>query len=449
MWENERKKTRIYNATIFLLLILVVIGLLVAMSAVKKQVKAEDAQLKAQSSSQRQALSAERQENLEFVQQAYDKDMQTVQSYLPGIVCWGDSLTAGSAGSVSYPHTLQNYIDTYLCEIYELYSTLDNARDYSWVDWSKYTVSIPVVNMGSGREDCATVLGRSGVLPYVLGKTLEIPGGIEPVAITLRSSNGNAVTPLTAGSIGVNPVSIGGVQGTLTLVPGAGGNTYRFTRAEAGDPVSVEAGTQIVTAAAQEYRDYVHIAWVGTYENYESPESLVASVKQLLSRQAQNPDRYLVLGPCTVNGSWDGATASTMDAIDLAMMQEFGDRYINVRKYLMSDGMSAIGLTVAQMANSMTEAGLAAFQEEMALVGEGTVPTSFRSNGTDADLNGSAYNLIGKLVYRRMESLGYFDEVRQELGLDKTTLEILKTEPEYFENMLNAKNVIGREEKSK
>ena len=47
--------------------------------------------------------------------------------------------------------------------------------------------------LGSGREDCATVLGRSGVLPYVLDKTLEIPGGMEPVAIALRSSNGNAV----------------------------------------------------------------------------------------------------------------------------------------------------------------------------------------------------------------------------------------------------------------
>ena len=41
MWENERKKTFNRNATIFLLLIIVVIGLLVAMSAVKKQVKAE------------------------------------------------------------------------------------------------------------------------------------------------------------------------------------------------------------------------------------------------------------------------------------------------------------------------------------------------------------------------------------------------------------------------
>ena len=67
------------------------------------------------------------------------------------------------------------------------------------------------------------------------------------------------------------------------------------------------------------------------------------------------------------------------------------------------------------------------------------VPISFRSNSvTGADLNGSAYRLIGKLVYDRMSSLGYFDEVRQELGLDKTTQDILKNNPQYFENILNA-----------
>ena len=37
-----------------------------------------------------------------------------------------------------------------------------------------------------------------------------------------------------------------------------------------------------------------------------------------------------------------------------------------------------------------------------------------------------------------MSSLGYFDEVRQELGLDKTTQDILKNNPKYFENILNA-----------
>lgn len=53
---------------------------------------------------------------------------------LPGVVCWGDSLTAGFSGNVSYPSTLQKYIDTYLCDIYDFASTVDNAQDYSRLD---------------------------------------------------------------------------------------------------------------------------------------------------------------------------------------------------------------------------------------------------------------------------------------------------------------------------
>ena len=37
-----------------------------------------------------------------------------------------------------------------------------------------------------------------------------------------------------------------------------------------------------------------------------------------------------------------------------------------------------------------------------------------------------------------MSSLGYFDEVRQELGLDKTTQDILKNNTQYCEHILNA-----------
>lgn len=426
MWENEGKKTLIRNVIIFLLLTVVVVGLVMAMFAVKKQINAEDELLKAQSSSQQQELSVERQENLESIQQAYDRDMQTVQTYLPGIVCWGDSLTAGSSGNVSYPSTLQKYINTYMCDIYEFYSTIDNAQDYSRLDWSQYTVSIPVVNMGSGKESCATVLGRSGVSPYVVGDYFEIPAEPEAVAITIKSESGETVAPLTAGNVGVNPVTINGVEGTVTLVSeDRGGNAYHFTRSQAGDPIAVEPGTQIATAAAGQYRDYVHVVWIGTYDNVNKPENLVASVKQLLSRQAQNPDRYLVLGPCTVKGSWSGVSANTMNAIDSAMLQEFGNHYINVRKYLMSDGMTDAGLTVSR--------------EEKTQIQQGQVPASFRSNTNGADLSGTAYKLIGKLVYDRMESLGYFAEVRQELGLNKTTQDILKNNPKYFENILNAK----------
>ena len=43
---------------------------------------------------------------------------------------------------------------------------------------------------------------------------------------------------------------------------------------------------------------------------------------------------------------------------------------------------------------------------------------------------------IGKLVYERMESLGYFDEVFDELAIRETTRQILKDDPAYFERIL-------------
>ena len=427
MWENEGKKTLIRNIIIFLLLAVIAAGLLMAMITVKKQIDAEDELLQAESSSQRQELSVARQENLDAITQAYEKDMQTVQRYLPGIVCWGDSLTAGSSGNVSYPSVLQKYIDTYLCDIYDFRSTIENAQDYSRLDWDSYTFSIPVVNMGAGKEDSATILGRSGVSPYVVGADFEIPADVEPVNIQLKSPEGKSVTPLTAGSVGVNPVTIDGVVGEISLVSnqGWGQNTYQFTRAEAGEPVSVARGAQITTACEDEYRDYVHIVWLGIYGDFTTPEKLVNDAKQLLSRQTGNPERYLVLGPCALRGAWTNADPATLNAVDSAMLQAFGNHYINVRKYLMTDGL--------------TDAKITPSKEEKLVIQQGAVPTSFRSNASDADLNGTAYKLIGKLVYDRMESLGFFDEIRQELGIDKTTQEILKTNPKYFENILSAK----------
>ena len=108
MWENEGKKNLIRNIIIFLLLAAVAAGLLMAMIAVKKQIDTEDELLKAQSDNQRQELSVARQENLDAITLAYEADMETVKTYLPGIVCWGDSLTAGSSGNVSYPSTLRS-----------------------------------------------------------------------------------------------------------------------------------------------------------------------------------------------------------------------------------------------------------------------------------------------------------------------------------------------------
>ena len=67
MWENEGRKTIIRNLLIFLLLVAVAVGLVMAMITVKKQIDAEDELLQAESFNQRQELNVARQENLEAI----------------------------------------------------------------------------------------------------------------------------------------------------------------------------------------------------------------------------------------------------------------------------------------------------------------------------------------------------------------------------------------------
>lgn len=427
MWENERRKTIIRNVFIFLLLVLVTAGLLYAVVSAKKQIDTEDALLNAEHSNQRQEQNEARKENLEAIQLAYESDLEALTQYMPGIVCWGDSLTAGSSGNVSYPLTLQKYIDTYLCDIYDLRYSVDSPESYSRLEWEDYKISIPVVNMGAGQEDSTTVLGRCGVVPYVVKSDFVIPAGKESVPISLVSENNKVVAPLTAGNVGVNPVTIAGIEGSLTLTTGNqvwGNCAYQFTRLEEGEETPVAKGTEIVTACKEEYRNYIHIVWLGTYGEFTTPEKLVSDVKALLQRQSTNTERYLVIGPCTVRGNWKNVASSTLDAVDSAMLQAFGNRYISFRKYLIEDGLR--------------DAGITATRWDIDTISRGLVPDSLRSNASGADLNGVAYVLLGELIYERMDLLGYFDEIREELNLNKITQEILKEDASYFEKILKS-----------
>lgn len=427
MWENEYRKELIRNIVIGIVLVVVLVGLAFGYLAVRQRIEEEDAQLQQVQSSQRQELNDARQENKAHINQVYQQHLDVIAQYLPGVVCWGDSLTSGSSGNVSYPHTLQKYLDTYICGVYDLRYSLEIKEGLSATEWDDYKVSIPVVNLGAGREDAVTILGRSGVVPYVISQNFVIPAGTESVPVAIKSEDGKTVTPLIAGDGGVNPVTIAGVQGTLTRTASAtqwDQYIYQFTRLEAGQEVSVEQGTPIMTAVTNAYQDYIHIVWLGTYGTSGNPDKLVSDTKLLLQRQNLNEERYLVIGPCTYNGSWQMASPYAMDAIDSAMLQAFGDRYVNLRKYLIEDGLR--------------DAKISATTQDKQNVANGTIPDSFRSNANGADLNGVAYELLGKLVYERMDRLGYLDEVREALNVDKTIQEILKEDPQYFENRMNA-----------
>lgn len=426
MWENEYRKTVIRNIILATLIVVILLGLLLAMIFVRKSTEEHDAQLLDAYSQQQQEQSEARQEAVTAIDEEYEKDMQTVAQYLPGIVCWGDTITAGSSGNVSYPYVLQKYIDAYICDIYDFRLSISNADDYSRLDWDKYTVEIPVVNMGAGPENADTVLGRSGAVPYVLGADLYMAQGTDTVEIKLLSQNGSSVEPLTGGSVGVNNVNIGGVEGVLSLDSESykvwSSNIYYFTRLDSSQELYIPAGTVVETAASDKYKDYIHVVCIGTYDSNTTPDELVEKTKALVARQTSNTDRYIVLGICSYNGSWNVSSSMNLDVLDTAMVQAFGSRYINVRKYLCEDGLS--------------DAGISATKQDLSDIQYGIVPESLRSPTGDAQLNGKAYSLIGKLVYERMESLGYFNEVVKELYIEETTKQLLKDDPDYLERVI-------------
>ena len=153
MWKTNRWKTILLNVFLSILILAILGGLGYYMLQVRRETREHDEQLAELYVQQQQQQTEVRQESVTSIQEAYDRDMAAVREYLPGIVCWGDSLTLGSSGNISYPSVLKTYLETYFTDIYDFRSTIPNAEDFARLDWDSYKVSVPVVNMGAGSED--------------------------------------------------------------------------------------------------------------------------------------------------------------------------------------------------------------------------------------------------------------------------------------------------------
>ena len=407
MWEKENKHIGIKILLILLILVLSAV-LVLGYRYVKAQEEAQDAELLKVATEHKQEQTAAKQATYEDMEAEYRKDLTTVQAYLPGIVCWGDLLTTGSAGGVSYPDTLQELIDENIADKYDFRGTLENTDALTRVDWTTYTVEIPVVNMGSGAESSATILGRNGAVPYVVSEEFVIPAEPGSVSLKFTSENGQEVVPLTQGDVGVNNVVIAGVEGKLSLdlesYKHSSRNYYYFTRLTPGAEVTVQPGEKIITSGSDLYRNYIPVIFMGTYDGtYSTVEELIAAQKAIIDHQTANQDRYIILGPFYLKNHWDHGLSTELETFETAMLQEYGDHFINVRKYLCSDGLS--------------DAGITATAQDTKDIAKGFIPASLRSAAEDSELNAKGYKLLGQLVYNRMDKLGYFDEVKDELGI--------------------------------
>ena len=186
--------------------------------------------------------------------------------------------------------------------------------------------------------------------------------------------------------------------------------SYSFARLSPGAEVQVTEGSEIITSASSRYLDYIPVIFLGTYDGqYTTVDQLIAYQKAIINHQTRNQDRYLIIGPYYLDSRWDHGTTQDLNTFETALLQEYGDHFINVRKYLCSDGLA--------------DAGLTATKQDTDDIAHGLVPSSLRSTADPSELNATGYKLVGTLVYNWMDRLGYFKEVKDELGI--TALEKL------------------------
>lgn len=286
------------------------------------------------------------------------------EAVLPGIVCWGDSLTFGTGGSgVNYPNVLRDRISEELRE------------------------TISVVNLGIGGETSATICARAGVYaPLTVTEEVTIPAETEKVEIFLNQN----VLRSVLGESGINNCSLNGVEGKIDSNRVSETEwKYYFQRSERGTEQTVLAGTQVVTYASVNYKEYASVIFIGQNGGWEGdPQVLIAQQRALIERQTENADKFLVLG--LTSGSRE-----ERGKLERALRQEFGDKFVNLREYLSNEEMlSASGMELNEKGAEQTAAGI--------------VPDCLRIDGVH--FNAKGYEMIGNYVFERMNELGYFEK---------------------------------------
>ncbi len=316
-----------------------------------------------------------------------------IDDYFPGVVCWGDSLTSGTVGT-SYPYRLGEYIQSNIIPGF-------NTNGYT-----------RRVNFGIGGENCATIVARSNAVPVVLKNAITIPAsgkvaisiklkGYTDVILPLGQQGGGNNYAGVSGSTGPTVVTIAGIRGKITR----NGSNYYFTRSEAGTAVSVAAGKQVIFNSGNLYANtnMIPIVFMGTNDGadnfYNQIDKYIEYIDAILNKYPayKNRGRYIVICP-----QFERSKASTVKLIEAKLQAKYGENLIKLREFMSTYGVYEMGITPTST--------------DLNQMAAGQVPSSLMS-ADDVHYNDTGYELLAKIVYHKLQQLGYFKEVIKSLGI--------------------------------
>lgn len=304
-------------------------------------------------------------------------------------------------------------------------TAVEVTRD-GWVEWSDAngwwgvsSFDAPVVRAYSNEKswtmwgDSLTAAGgaRTRLLELMPGTTIanEGIGGQRPNEIEARML-GTTVTLANnqipaSGSVVVTPavtlgfsyagvgmegpftrtVKILGIEGTLSKPATTGGAApvYTFTRLVNGAAVTVPANTQMYINNGEISRDQIVTIWVGR-NNID--QDVVGTVRRMVAYLTPHTKRFIIISPTTATDELKGSTTyNKFVSVGAALAAEWGNHYLDLRRYFIDKGMADAGFTPTA-------------EDNVSLAGD-TIPPSLMLPGDRIHFNETAQRLQGNQIY--------------------------------------------------
>lgn len=252
--------------------------------------------------------------------------------------------------------------------------------------------------------------GQTGRKP-ALGWAVTIPAETTPVPITLSTEKdgqtfGKAGPTFSAGA-GFNPCYIGNIPGNISSQSG----DYAFTRSSAGNEVAVPDGSKVTSKADEVFNnsDTIMLVNLGVNSGWNSnPNLLLKQVQSMVDHfKAKGGTKYII------TGLYSGYMMRTAENRAISLEYEklasaaFTDHWLNLREYLIENGMEENGLEPTPTDTQRMALG----QIPGSLLGAGGTenPPKFPDNSQD-DTHPNAYgqNSIANAFYSKGQQLGYW-----------------------------------------
>lgn len=283
-------------------------------------------------------------------------DDATINNANIRVVCYGDSMTEGTGGNgMTMPISL---------------AEVSGAE---------------VINYGGFGETTSCIAARQGGNPQYSNFDVTIPEDTEPVEVTFSGKYGYEML-LVFADAGINPCVFAGVKGNYFI--DEEGNRF-FKRLEKGEEVFAKEGTPLVTYAMQDKSDEdVLVLWTGNNEQPSNEDEVNMTIKQQHEIiDYSGSDKYIVISLT----SYD--MLPEIDLINQMFKEEYGEHYLDLRKYMLNDALS--------------DAGIEATETDLRDIEMGNIPSSLRSDEVHG--NSMFYKLAGERVYIKLKELGYLE----------------------------------------